>query len=146
MEQPRWFNASSVFTLDHVTFMSKKLVDWLRYASITQGGGSSSGGFFTGPRSRQVSWNHMFSSLFAKSGSFLLFIVCVHTSVSHHPSPSWMGPCRGISSLCCAWVRASPRTSGWMSTPSPCFTTGFSLITLFPTVTAQSTQVRLCHC
>uniref|UniRef100_A0A8P4K9U4 Adaptor related protein complex 5 subunit zeta 1 n=1 Tax=Dicentrarchus labrax TaxID=13489 RepID=A0A8P4K9U4_DICLA len=32
---------------------TKKLVDWLRYASITQGGGASSGGFFTGPRSRQ---------------------------------------------------------------------------------------------
>ena len=39
---------------DHVTLLSKKLVDWLRYASITQGGGASSGGFFTGPRSRQV--------------------------------------------------------------------------------------------
>ncbi|KAF1379230.1 hypothetical protein PFLUV_G00173910 [Perca fluviatilis] len=40
-------------TADHVTLLSKKLVDWLRYASITQGGGASSGGFFTGPRSRQ---------------------------------------------------------------------------------------------
>ncbi|TNM96695.1 hypothetical protein fugu_014851 [Takifugu bimaculatus] len=40
-------------TEDHVTFLSKKFVDWLRYASITQGGGASSGGFFTGPRSRQ---------------------------------------------------------------------------------------------
>ncbi|CAF95532.1 unnamed protein product, partial [Tetraodon nigroviridis] len=40
-------------TQDHVTLMSKKLVDWLRYASITQGGGASAGGFFTGPRSRQ---------------------------------------------------------------------------------------------
>ncbi|XP_074534823.1 AP-5 complex subunit zeta-1 isoform X2 [Halichoeres trimaculatus] len=38
---------------EHVTLLSKKLVDWLRYASITQGGGASSGGFFTGPRSRQ---------------------------------------------------------------------------------------------
>uniref|UniRef100_A0A3B5MIX7 AP-5 complex subunit zeta-1 N-terminal TPR domain-containing protein n=1 Tax=Xiphophorus couchianus TaxID=32473 RepID=A0A3B5MIX7_9TELE len=28
-------------------------VDWLRYASILQGGGASLGGFFTGPRSRQ---------------------------------------------------------------------------------------------
>uniref|UniRef100_A0A7N6BY51 Adaptor related protein complex 5 subunit zeta 1 n=1 Tax=Anabas testudineus TaxID=64144 RepID=A0A7N6BY51_ANATE len=37
----------------HVTLLSKKLVDWLRYASITQGGGASSGGFFTGPRLRQ---------------------------------------------------------------------------------------------
>ncbi|KAI3360088.1 hypothetical protein L3Q82_014410 [Scortum barcoo] len=40
-------------TKDHVTLLSKKFVDWLRYASITQGGGASSGGFFTGPRSRQ---------------------------------------------------------------------------------------------
>ncbi|XP_041634490.1 AP-5 complex subunit zeta-1 isoform X2 [Cheilinus undulatus] len=40
-------------TEDHVTLLSKKFVDWLRYASITQGGGASSGGFFTGPRSRQ---------------------------------------------------------------------------------------------
>uniref|UniRef100_A0A672I8D2 Adaptor related protein complex 5 subunit zeta 1 n=1 Tax=Salarias fasciatus TaxID=181472 RepID=A0A672I8D2_SALFA len=39
--------------LDQVTLLSKKLVDWLRYASIVQGGGASSGGFFTGPRSRQ---------------------------------------------------------------------------------------------
>uniref|UniRef100_A0A672YAE7 Adaptor related protein complex 5 subunit zeta 1 n=1 Tax=Sphaeramia orbicularis TaxID=375764 RepID=A0A672YAE7_9TELE len=40
-------------TEEHVTLLSKKLVDWLRYASITQGGGTSSGGFFSGPRSRQ---------------------------------------------------------------------------------------------
>ncbi|XP_049416636.1 AP-5 complex subunit zeta-1 isoform X2 [Epinephelus fuscoguttatus] len=40
-------------TEDHVTLLSKKLVDWLRYASITQGGGASSGGFFTGQRLRQ---------------------------------------------------------------------------------------------
>ncbi|KAI4822380.1 hypothetical protein KUCAC02_007932 [Chaenocephalus aceratus] len=40
-------------TEDHMTLLSKKLVDWLRYASILQGGGASSGGFFTGPRSRQ---------------------------------------------------------------------------------------------
>lgn len=55
-----------------MTFLSKKFVDWLRYASITQGGGASSGGFFTGPRSRQVSWICMFSS---SSVTFLL-IVC----------------------------------------------------------------------
>uniref|UniRef100_A0A3Q4ADU6 Uncharacterized protein n=1 Tax=Mola mola TaxID=94237 RepID=A0A3Q4ADU6_MOLML len=40
-------------TEDNLTLLSKKLVDWLRYASITQGGCASSGGFFTGPRSRQ---------------------------------------------------------------------------------------------
>uniref|UniRef100_A0A3Q1CBK5 Adaptor related protein complex 5 subunit zeta 1 n=1 Tax=Amphiprion ocellaris TaxID=80972 RepID=A0A3Q1CBK5_AMPOC len=40
-------------TEDHITLLSKRLVDWLRYASIVQGGGASSGRFFTGPRSRQ---------------------------------------------------------------------------------------------
>ncbi|XP_028310302.1 AP-5 complex subunit zeta-1 isoform X2 [Gouania willdenowi] len=40
-------------TEDHVTLLSKKLVEWLRYASTMQGGGASSGGFFTGQRSRQ---------------------------------------------------------------------------------------------
>ncbi|XP_061568517.1 AP-5 complex subunit zeta-1 isoform X2 [Cololabis saira] len=40
-------------TEDHLTLLSKKLVDWLRYASIVQGSGASSGGFFTGARSRQ---------------------------------------------------------------------------------------------
>lgn len=148
VENSRWWSATlkfffslpPFFALDHVTFMSKKFVDWLRYASITQGSGASSGGFFTGPRSRQVSWICTFSS------PFFLLIVCVHASVSHHPSPSWMGQCRGISSLSSAWARASPRTSGWMSTPSPCFATGFSLITLFPMATAQSTQVKLGHC
>ncbi|XP_076020718.1 AP-5 complex subunit zeta-1 isoform X2 [Genypterus blacodes] len=40
-------------TEDHITLLSKKLVDWLRYASTMQGGGASTGGFFTGPRSRQ---------------------------------------------------------------------------------------------
>ncbi|XP_061892601.1 AP-5 complex subunit zeta-1 isoform X1 [Entelurus aequoreus] len=40
-------------TEDQVTLLSKKLVDWLRYASTTQGSGASSGGFFTGSRSRQ---------------------------------------------------------------------------------------------
>lgn len=85
-QKPYWFNPSSFFALDHVTFMSKKFVDWLRYASITQGGGASSGGFFTGPRSRQVNWIHMFSSSFTTSGTFLLFIVCVCAHV-HQPPP-----------------------------------------------------------
>ncbi|XP_061604883.1 AP-5 complex subunit zeta-1 isoform X2 [Phyllopteryx taeniolatus] len=40
-------------TEDNITLLSKKLVDWLRYASTSQGGGASSGGFFTGSRSRQ---------------------------------------------------------------------------------------------
>ncbi|XP_042171776.1 AP-5 complex subunit zeta-1 isoform X3 [Oncorhynchus tshawytscha] len=40
-------------TEDHVTLLSKRLVEWLRYASVQQGGVASSGGFFTGPRIRQ---------------------------------------------------------------------------------------------
>lgn len=39
---------------DQVNLVSRKLADWLRYASIHQGVSMSSGGFFTGPRSRQV--------------------------------------------------------------------------------------------
>uniref|UniRef100_A0A8C3G039 Adaptor related protein complex 5 subunit zeta 1 n=1 Tax=Cyclopterus lumpus TaxID=8103 RepID=A0A8C3G039_CYCLU len=50
---PTSFVLPSFRLTDHVTLLSKKLVDWLRYASITQGGGVPSGGFFTGPRSRQ---------------------------------------------------------------------------------------------
>ncbi|KAL0992492.1 hypothetical protein UPYG_G00094000 [Umbra pygmaea] len=38
---------------DHVIVLSKKLVDWLRYASVQQGV-SSSGGFFSSPRIRQL--------------------------------------------------------------------------------------------
>ncbi|KAJ3601444.1 hypothetical protein NHX12_032412 [Muraenolepis orangiensis] len=38
---------------NHVTLLNKKLIDWLRYASTQQGGGTSSVGFFTGPRIRQ---------------------------------------------------------------------------------------------
>lgn len=38
-------------TEDNVSVMSKKLVEWLRYASITQG--ASPSGFFSGSRSRQ---------------------------------------------------------------------------------------------
>uniref|UniRef100_A0A8C6S6J7 Adaptor related protein complex 5 subunit zeta 1 n=1 Tax=Neogobius melanostomus TaxID=47308 RepID=A0A8C6S6J7_9GOBI len=38
-------------TEEHVSVLSKKLVDWLRYASITQV--TSPGGFFSGSRSRQ---------------------------------------------------------------------------------------------
>ncbi|XP_061702022.1 AP-5 complex subunit zeta-1 isoform X2 [Syngnathoides biaculeatus] len=40
-------------TEENITLLNKKLVDWLRYASTTQGCGASSGGFFTGSRSRQ---------------------------------------------------------------------------------------------
>lgn len=58
--------------------MSKKFVDWLRYASITQGGGASAGGFFTGPRSRQVSWICTLSSSFATSDTCLLFTWPAH--------------------------------------------------------------------
>ncbi|MCJ8746436.1 hypothetical protein PDJAM_G00141770 [Pangasius djambal] len=38
---------------DQVNLVSRKLADWLRYASIHQGTSMSSGGFFTSPRSRQ---------------------------------------------------------------------------------------------
>ncbi|KAJ8251143.1 hypothetical protein GJAV_G00217780 [Gymnothorax javanicus] len=40
-------------TEDHINLINKKLVDWLRYASVQQGASMSAGGFFTGPRSRQ---------------------------------------------------------------------------------------------
>ncbi|KAI1884627.1 hypothetical protein AGOR_G00228330 [Albula goreensis] len=40
-------------TEDHINLVSRKLVDWLRYASVQQGTSMSSGGFFTGPRTRQ---------------------------------------------------------------------------------------------
>ncbi|XP_061080720.1 AP-5 complex subunit zeta-1 isoform X2 [Conger conger] len=40
-------------TEDHINLVNRKLVDWLRYASVQQGASMSSGGFFTGPRSRQ---------------------------------------------------------------------------------------------
>lgn len=72
-----------LFAKDHVTFLSKKFVDWLRYASITQGAGTSSGGFFTGPRSRQVSWISMFSSIPVTSVSSSS---CAH-SLSCQPPP-----------------------------------------------------------
>ncbi|XP_064171542.1 AP-5 complex subunit zeta-1 isoform X1 [Anguilla rostrata] len=40
-------------TEDHINLVNRKLVDWLRYASVQQGASMSAGGFFTGPRSRQ---------------------------------------------------------------------------------------------
>lgn len=43
-----------VLNTDQVNLVSRKLVDWLRYASIYQGVSMSSGGFFTSPRTRQV--------------------------------------------------------------------------------------------
>ena len=44
----------TVLNTDHINLVNRKLVDWLRYASVQQGASMSSGGFFTGPRSRQV--------------------------------------------------------------------------------------------
>lgn len=90
---------TSLLATDHVTLLSKKFVDWLRYASITQGGVASSVGFFTGPRSRQVG-NLLFYSA-GKSHSFIFkanirksevndkvykvyLCICVF-SVSRHP-------------------------------------------------------------
>uniref|UniRef100_A0A8C2IKM4 Adaptor related protein complex 5 subunit zeta 1 n=1 Tax=Cyprinus carpio TaxID=7962 RepID=A0A8C2IKM4_CYPCA len=42
-----------ILTDDEVNLVSRKLVDWLRYASMQQGASMSSGGFFSGPRTRQ---------------------------------------------------------------------------------------------
>lgn len=42
-----------ILTEDQVNLVSRKLVDWLRYASTHQGVSISSGGFFSGPRNRQ---------------------------------------------------------------------------------------------
>lgn len=42
-----------ILTDDQVNLVSRKMVDWLRYASMQQGASVSSGGFFGGPRARQ---------------------------------------------------------------------------------------------
>ncbi|KAK7174505.1 hypothetical protein R3I93_001655 [Phoxinus phoxinus] len=42
-----------ILTDDQVNLVSRKVVDWLRYASMQQGASMSSGGFFSGPRARQ---------------------------------------------------------------------------------------------
>lgn len=42
-------------SIDQTNLLSKRLVDWLRYASVQQGVPHTSGGFFSAPRARQVS-------------------------------------------------------------------------------------------
>ncbi|XP_065111480.2 AP-5 complex subunit zeta-1 isoform X2 [Paramisgurnus dabryanus] len=42
-----------ILTDDQVNLVSRKMVDWLRYASMQQGASVSSGGFFSAPRTRQ---------------------------------------------------------------------------------------------
>lgn len=44
----------NVLITDQVNLVSRKLAEWLRYASIHQGASMSSGVFFISPRSRQV--------------------------------------------------------------------------------------------
>lgn len=40
---------------EHVNIVNKKMTDWLRYATIPQGGTPAPGGFFSGPRVKQPS-------------------------------------------------------------------------------------------
>lgn len=41
-------------SLDQTNVVNKRMVDWLRYASVQQGVAQPSGGFFSTPRARQV--------------------------------------------------------------------------------------------
>ncbi|XP_016069113.1 PREDICTED: AP-5 complex subunit zeta-1-like [Miniopterus natalensis] len=45
--------APGTFHEEQTNLLSKRLVDWLRYASVQQGPAHSSGGFFSTPRARQ---------------------------------------------------------------------------------------------
>lgn len=54
--KPRTLNSiPMVSPAEQTKALSKRLGDWLRYASVQQGAAHASGGFFSAPRARQVS-------------------------------------------------------------------------------------------
>lgn len=97
----------SLFPADHVTLLSKKFVDWLRYASITQGGAATSGGFFAGPRSRQVSrtpWSiqiiQIINSCMMLKGCFI-FVHMHSLPAGAHSRAGWDGVGRFLHCALC---------------------------------------------
>lgn len=107
----RTFSSNPFFSpAEQVTILSKKLVDWLRYASIVQGGGASSGGFFMGPRSRQVS--NLDSTFGLRKGLKLLVLIRIFLfcfPASAYSGAGWLGV-RGLlhRALCGAGIHRRP--------------------------------------